>query len=301
MSGLKQDQNSLQQRRCGNDQSRHWCVSKCLIHWCFLDKLSKTLCSFGRLTIVSNCFMKGRLKWCLEVRIWHVYEGVKWIGNLQTEYIRMLCAVIYLLRYFTKQLPSSLPWQQENALKWSNHFQGHDIFLFWQACLVPWVEYSSVDAEMPRVCRRIHLFLTLCFFFTLQHAQCTSTLSWIWMYRLIKYSVQSLKQKIKCTGISINFEEQAFVKISLHKGQKQESFLMVWCVIFLWHIILCLAIMHIVLSLFDIDRRSIPFFFKWPLFPVFFILPFLKRCICCHFSFESILMYWWRAADLLAR
>lgn len=83
MSGLKQDPNSLEQRRCRNDQSHHWCVSKCLIHWCFLDKLSKTLCSFGHLTIVSNCFMKGRLKWCLEVRIWHVYESVKWIGRME--------------------------------------------------------------------------------------------------------------------------------------------------------------------------------------------------------------------------
>lgn len=205
----------------------------------------------------------------------------------------MLCAVIYLLRYFTKQLPSSVPWQQENALNWSDYFQGHGIFLFWQACLVPWVEYSSVDAEMPRVCRRIHLFLILCFFFTLQHEQCTSTLSWIWMYRLIKYSVQSLKQKIKCTGMSISFEEQAFVKILLNTGQKQESFLMVWCVIFLWHIVLCLAIMHIVFSLFYIDSYSIPFFFKWPLFTVFFYPAFSKKMHLLSFSFESILMYWW--------
>lgn len=116
-----------------------------------------------------------------------------------------------------------------------------------------------------------YIYFLSCGFFTLQHEQCTSTLSWIWMYRLIKYSVQSLKQKIKCTGMLISFEEQAFVRILLHKGQKQESFLLVWCVIFLWHIVLCLAIMHIVFSLFYIDMRSIPFFFKWPLFPVFFL------------------------------
>lgn len=139
-------------------------------------------------------------------------------------------------------------------------------------------------------------------FFTLQHEQCTSTLSWIWMYRLNKYSVQSLKQNIKCTGMSISFEEQAFVKILLHKGQKQESFLMVWCVIFLWHIILCLAIMHIVFSLFYIDRRSIPFFFKWPLFTVFFNSAFSKKMhLLSFFIWKHTNVLMTCAAELLAR